>query len=428
VLILVDTLRADHVSAYGYERETTPALDGLARRGLRFERAISQASWTLPSLMSLFTARQPSRVDPNDPAFRRSVALAPREETLAEALRDAGYRTISVATNPYNVNEMFGLMEGFEPRHYETSAPARWVVDRAIEALDRARSEAPEKPFFLYLHLMDAHTPYEPPPPYDAMFAPPGIDPDTAASRVPAGVASVSELREAGFEQRRERAIARYDGAIRFLDAELGRLFDHLSASDLTDRTHVALVSDHGEEFWDHAELGIRLDVHAHGSPGRYGVGHGHTVFRELVHVPLILAGPGVEPGVVEAPVRLLDVAPTLLGLAGIPGGLAAASGSDLLAAGDSGLGSASSETTLGGAPQSSLVTESAQLVRMRDVELFFDTRRPGWPPMRVAPEMQDELRRKLDARQDRMHRVAIERRDLDPTMIESLRALGYIE
>jgi len=423
VLVVVDALRADHVGSYGYERATTPNLDQLASEGLRFERSLSAASWTLPSLMSLFTSRYPPSL-PNDfDAVPRAYALHEDEETLAEQLRKAGYRTLSVTTNPFNVEPIFRLMQGFEERRHELSAPASWVVDQALELI---AEHQPRTPFFLYLHLMDTHTPYAPPPPFDSMFVDEGSEVDARAGK-PAGVSSPSELGSDEFERRRQATLALYDGALRFADAQLGRLLAGLDALDLRRRTVIAVTSDHGESFWDRVPLEFEFGLHAHGSPRRYGVGHGQSVFAELVHVPLILQGPGVPSGVSGRAASGLDLAPTLLALARVPPAERGARGANLLS--ETAGAPAFSETThAAGRTQRSVVGRRHQLVRLGDTEWVFDTQRPGWPEAEAPDEIRRALARELDTHAESADRVRFRDDALDTGTIEELRALGYTE
>jgi arylsulfatase A-like enzyme len=237
-----------------------------------------------------------------------------------------------------------------------------------------------------------------------------------------------AELDTPGFHSRRSDAIALYDGGLRFADAEIGRLLDHLAARGLRDATVVAIASDHGEAFWDHVGLERTLGLHSHGQPRRFGVGHGHTVFRELVSVPLILNGPGIEPGVAPGPVRNLDLAPTLLGIAGVSTDGLGWEGVDLLDRDRVRSMLALSETRLENRPQRSLVTGSHQLVRVDGSKLFFDTTRSGWPRVEVSRRAQADLSRDLDALLSGVPRVRFREAYVDSETLEALRALGYLQ
>jgi arylsulfatase A-like enzyme len=307
VIVSFDTLRADHLSAYGYARETSPEIDRLAAQGVRFARAYAPASWTLPSHVSLFTSQLPSAHGVRDDR----LSLPAEATTLAELLSAAGFQTAGFVSWVY-VGARFGLGQGFDVYRelvdasrleYASgggAARAGAVVDEALRWL----ADAPRtRPFFLFVHLFDPHIDYAPPPPYDQQF---GGDPaaadgsyDFVRNLVPYLGKPVAPLSPAG----RERLVALYDGEIRYADAQLGRLLRALEARG--GECLVIVLSDHGEEFGEH---------------GSYE-GHGWTLYDEVLHVPLVLRLPHGEAAgtVVEAPVTLLDVAPSVLEVLGLP-------------------------------------------------------------------------------------------------------------
>jgi arylsulfatase A-like enzyme len=310
ILIMVDTLRADHLSCYGYERIRTPHVDRLAADGVRFARAYAQASWTRPSVATILTSLHPS----SHGAVHKSDLLGDRVITIAEVLQGHGYRTIGFANNA-NVTAAFNFQQGFDTYHYlapdfffyasESAAqltvynqlrvvrerflsrrkhvehyyqPAEVVTRRALEAIDR---EGPG-PFFLFLHYMDPHDPY---------FAHP-FDGE--------GVARVATPNPAA--ERAAALVALYDGEVAYLDAELGTLFDGLRARGLYDAAMIVLTADHGEEF------------HEHG-----GWWHGQTLYDEQIHVPLIIKRAGARSAgrVATGLATSLDIAPTVLAAVG---------------------------------------------------------------------------------------------------------------
>jgi arylsulfatase A-like enzyme len=297
LILMVDTLRADHLGCYGYERNTSPELDRFAKRSVLFSAHHAQASRTGPSVASLFTSlhvRTHGVVNP----LNQWDGIGVLEEghlTLAEALKRGGFRCGAVVANP-NVYPRFGFSQGFDDyRTVHIHADAGQINERALEWLeDRTGS-----PFFLYLHYMDPHSPYGAPPPLDTRF----VDPDYTGPFTGAHI----ELDEILSGERTADAAdlahlrALYDQDIFFWDQAFGRLISALDTRGLLKHTIVVVVSDHGEEFLEHG-----------------GVLHGYTLYQEQLHVPLILHGPELPPGRVDAVTRNIDLMPTLLDLLGL--------------------------------------------------------------------------------------------------------------
>jgi choline-sulfatase len=278
IVYLVDTLRADHLGAYGYPGNTTPAMDRFVRESVHFRRAYSPSSWTRPSVASVMTGLIPSRHG----AVRRESCLAPDPVTLAEVLHGAGYTTAAFVSNP-NILPVFGFERGFDRfvpvDIHEVVNRADRVNDAVFSFLDEEREDGP---LFLYIHTMDPHWTYSPPAPYEAIFAP-----TDGASATPI---------------RTERG--RYDGEIAFNDRQFRRLLAGLRARNGDRDAIVVLISDHGEEFLDHG--------------GRV---HGKTLFQEQLRVPLAIRLPGRHQAgrVVDAPVRTFDLLPTVCDLLRLP-------------------------------------------------------------------------------------------------------------
>ena len=417
-VIVIDTLRKDHVHAYGYARETTPAIDALAAEGLLFEDAVAQSSWTLPSVMSLMTSRYPAAAV--HAADRQLPRLDEAAMTLAEVLRDAGYETFSVATNSYNF-EMFGLMQGFEARRLQLSAGADWVVDQAIEYLDERDERGEELPLLVYLHFMDVHEPRRPPAPYDSYFG-------AADSEKPA------------MGTRRDHEIALYDGALRFVDAQLDRLVRHVQRSGVERPAIFVVTSDHGEELWDHAELGRRLGMPAYQNKHLYGVGHGHTLFSELVEVPLVISGSGLPRGRVATQVRLVDLAPSVLEVARVDARALSPVGVPLVArwqAGGLDELPALSETQTPFAEHVSLRENGYQYYRVGERKMFFELRDqrllepgPGDGQASGAFARLDTMRHagaRLNAILSGAVRPPCEPMTIEAKLLEQLQALGYM-
>lgn len=346
VLIVIDTLRKDHVSCYGYESKTTPNIDALSRFGLLFENNVAQAPWTAPSIASIFTSSYPSEtgvgvVDmPGGERYLSKSTVTRLDEeavTLAEILKAGGYKTVGVSANLF-FEDAYGLWQGFDEKKYLKNEPADNVVSAAIAMMDKTFSDRNNDgiPFFVYIHFMDVHAPNDPPAPYDNMF--PTIDGrphEKRDSLWDAGedintYSSGEGLETPGFRRYRSHRVALYDGSIAYVDSQVARFVEHLKNKGLMDNTVVVITADHGEEFWDHPAFEKQ---HFPNPRNRYGVGHDHTLFHELLDVPLVITGKGVPAGRVTFSVRNIDVAPTIIGLSGVETGMSSPEGVDLVAA-----------------------------------------------------------------------------------------------
>lgn len=307
VWIVIDAQRADHLGCYGYERDTSPFLDSLAADGIRFTHAISQESYTQASVPSYFTSTYPLQhgVLYDQPTID---VLAPEFLTIAEVLQAAGYATAAFVFNPH-LKERFGFGQGFdlyddnkegwpedEPR-WDAMETAR-KIHRKVEGYLAAH---PARPLFLYLHYRDVHSPYSPPPPFHELFLPTHVAPrpDMLYTKRPGDTTP----RSLGM------AISQYDGEIRYTDTHLRDLIDLLARSGITRENSVIVVTaDHGEEFHD-----------PHPGDPR-GLSHGRTLYNEQLRVPLLMLLPRVEPAerVIDTPVELVDIVPTVLDAVGI--------------------------------------------------------------------------------------------------------------
>jgi arylsulfatase A-like enzyme/tetratricopeptide (TPR) repeat protein len=275
LLVSIDTLRADHVGSYGYRAAATPVIDALAARGLRFEQAETVTPLTLPAHTSLLSGAFPAFHGVRD---NGSFYVSDETTTLAEVLKARGYRTGGFV-GAYVLDHRWGIAQGFDHyyddfdlSHFEMTAgldaaqrPGREVVDHALAWLAQQGSE----PIFAWVHLYDPHSPYMPPEPY--------------RSRFPATI------------------VGAYDGEIAATDAQVGRLVDFLATSGRLENTVIVVVGDHGESLGEHGEQQ-----------------HGFFVYDAAVHIPLIVAGPGVPTRAVPDQVRIVDVMPTILDLVGV--------------------------------------------------------------------------------------------------------------
>jgi arylsulfatase A-like enzyme len=319
LLIVLDTVRAENLSAYGYSRPTTPVLAELAARGVLFSRAVSPAPWTLPAHASLFTGRWPHELStdwmwPLDRTY----------PTLAEEFSSRGYLTAGFCANVHYCSYETGLTRGFA--HYEDysvplrhaladgpldqfirifapppdedrdgkSRPAPIISETFLSWLDRSRDAGTGQPFFAFLNYFDAHRPYTSPEEFHARFSTPGAPytPNLLPRSGPRRPWDANAIR--GSEDA-------YDASIAYLDSEIGQLIGELRQRGLLEQTVIAITSDHGEEFGEHGVIG-----------------HGNSLYRSTLMVPLVIIAPGRAPENrrVDVPVSTRDLPRTLLDLA----------------------------------------------------------------------------------------------------------------
>jgi arylsulfatase A-like enzyme len=308
-LIVVDTLRPDRLSCYGYEAHATPNIDALARRGVRFSRAQSVASWTIPSMGAMMTSRYPTQLGltetpaPEGKRFawqelrdQQNWTLSRGEHTLAEAFRQAGYRTAAFIDQP-GLIAYGGFFQGFDDVYFPISARAitrfepgkleypRWPPflrdafgndEELIVRFEAWLAESGNRKMFVWLHLLTPHWPYDPAPSY-----------------MPNGEAAETD------EQQLEERF--YNGEVRAVDDLIGRIARAIDEHVGLGRSVIVFTSDHGEGLGEHG-------LHD----------HGHSLHAEVIEVPLILSAPSLpDRGAVGLDVRTIDIAPTLLDLVG---------------------------------------------------------------------------------------------------------------
>lgn len=305
ILILVDTLRADHLGTYGYSRPTSPNVDAFAAESLKFADARSQASCTFPSANSILTSRYPS-------AFLGQPAPSPLGipesiRSIAEILAERGFRTAAVSASPVvrntpgRFNPGAGFGRGFETFHEDCIWRNAACVNRA--ALPLIRSDD-SRPFFLYLHYMDPHGPYSPPKNHRRRWAlgrpekkfvrdgNPNPIGDMLYKGAPDPGATPEDL---------QYLMDLYDEEIAFFDTQFAELLKAVRDAGRMEDTILVFVSDHGEDFLEHGHIK-----------------HCRTLFDSSIKTPFFLRLPGVEPRVLDQPVQNLDVVPTLLDYLGI--------------------------------------------------------------------------------------------------------------
>ncbi|HEV2853544.1 MAG TPA: sulfatase [Thermoanaerobaculia bacterium] len=407
LLISIDTLRADALQG-------TPGIEALARDSAVFTRAWSPAPWTLPALASVMTGVSPQV----HLATGLGDRVPDRVTTLAEALRRRGLRTAAIVSSPLLGREV-NLSQGFQEYTVFSSHPA--TPPRLADLASRWLRAHGKGGFFLWVHFYDPHTPWEPPPAYlKGMEPPPGMGPRLTAAehlaiRLGERVPSPAE---------REWMRRLYEAEVRWVDDAVGSLMADLKGSGLYDGTLIVLLSDHGEEFWDHG-----------------GIGHGHTLHGELLRVPFLLKLPGSAPRAVDVPISTASVAATILDLTGtpLPADYPAARSLVPLLRGES-------------LPPEPLLATGLQRIEERQAVLFGDYKLIRWQtsgrqelydlardpgektdlsaslPDRIAEgtRLLDRFEAESDRARKRLGITRRERIPLDPETRERLKALGY--
>jgi arylsulfatase A-like enzyme len=469
IIMLVDTLRADHLGVFGYERDTSPNLDEFTRDAVLFERCISQSSSTPPATVSLLTSLHP-------PTHNHGLVLSVLPagvRMMPDAMGRFGYRTAFISTNPL-VSRSYGfarsvdlyrgahsqasyrtnlyhaviLLKKIEQRVLgpdgvgpvlayrrtwralsnvlhpgEFRDDAAWVHGEFLRWLDRQEEDAP---IFAYLHYMEPHRPWEPDAPFDEMFRQEGYEgpplrhpPRISAAHPPVMKSSALD------DDDLHRIVANYDGEIADWDHHFGIFLEELKKRGLYDSTLIVVVADHGEEFYEHETWG-----------------HGHSLFQEVIHVPLIVKLPGNRHGGVRVAgqVRSVDLLPTLLDVAGLERweGLQGASLMPVIEAGDEHWGGreAYSEINAPGFHGRALLAEGGKVMEVRldrSYWYLFDLAgdpRELEPVAEGAQVEQAALRLRLEEVHEGLAEGAMNSSagELDPEMEQRLRELGYIE
>jgi len=434
VLISIDTLRADHVGTYGYDKPTTPTIDALAAESAVFENAYTTAPWTLPAHVSMFTGLNCVR----HRVYAERDRMDPRTPTLAEKLRERGYATRAITSGGF-VSANYGFAAGFD----------EYYQDQVVLAVNQAEKTGrdavayietnTDRPFFLFLHTYQIHSPYKSPEAFRKMF----LKPDARWT-----VFDVTrELGGRGGVYRpmsgpdRDNVVGLYDAGLRFTDETLVKpVVETLRRLGLYERTMIIVTSDHGEEFYDHG-----------------GWNHSHSVYDELLRVPLIVKMPGGEfrgrryPGIV----RLTDLMPTILEAAGASAETLDLNGSSLRPVlkgketkdreflaelADNVLNCQVPQRLAHNAGRLKVILNQAFSQTQWD---FFDIKPPGFPPVEVYDLARDPREKdNIVSRPPAEARALIEKArkmdlllpkrgaketKVDPAVENQLRALGYI-
>jgi arylsulfatase A-like enzyme len=301
LLITIDTLRADHMGAYGYGRNTSPVMDQLARTGVTFDQAYTYWPKTRGSFVALLTGRRDSQTGYG----KTHPVLLGFNPTLASVLKGAGYRTAAVVDNA-NLARENGYDKGFDSYRETWKEPGlatemdrtRAITSAGIERLTEAGGQASRPPLFLWLHYVNPHAPYSPPPPHDTAFMDAGARGGPALPVVAAFHGGIPKRWAVAGQRRLGYYVAQYDGEIATVDAEVGRVLEALEGAGLAGRTVVMLTSDHGESLGEHD----------------YYFDHGEDVFDPSLRIPLIVRVPGMRAGArTDVLASTLDLVPTVL-------------------------------------------------------------------------------------------------------------------
>jgi len=309
ILIVADALRRDHLSLYNYERDTTPFLKSLAEKAAVFESAITPSPWTYPTVASILTGLYPHNhgavhsQDPRNFDNENPNKLCQDILALPEILENLGVKCCfmsEIATAFISV-----------PGRFKYSSIFYGGTKHHMKKLLKWLGNNENKSTFVYFQLADLHAPISVPKRLRNVFGEIPNIPKLENWRF----LKESEQEGPDFNLYRENRLKLYDSALRFVDEQIGRLFDYLEKTKLLDSCLVIITADHGEEFWEHKDLERKLFFDPRGI---HGAGHGHNLFQEIINVPLICVGPGITPGYRSHYVSLVDIVPTILELCGI--------------------------------------------------------------------------------------------------------------
>ena len=285
ILIVVDTLRTDHVGCYGYHRNITPNIDKLAQEGILFRNAISSAPWTAPSVATMLTSQYPCVLGIRN----HCVVIDSRFPLISEVLKQHGYATHGIVSHAF-LSANLGFAKGYDSydegpasSHGGISSPA--VTYKAVSFLQKKH----EEPFFLFAHYFDPHYNFRLHGEYNYYPSYKGAVRDNHP------ILPLRQIRHSLSKDDIKYLLALYDSEIAFTDAHIGQLLDELKKQGLYEDSIIIITSDHGEEFME-----------------RGWIGHSITLYQELIHVPLIMKLPRCKARIIDSPVGLIDIAPTI--------------------------------------------------------------------------------------------------------------------
>lgn len=308
VFITLDALRPDHLGAYGYKRATSPNIDALAGQGARFTQAISQASWTEPSIVSIV-----SSVYPKHEGFSTGYGIGPDDNSIISVLKKNGYRTYFIGNAKPVLTRTLGGQRGFFDVFYNRymMGPDVALADQLVDTVMTRVPVRSKEPFFLWLYIYDTHSPYEAGKDFPPAFSVDNLHPkmdipinpdDGSLASKHFGIGSIPRFLARDNITDTRFYIARYDGALKFADAQIGRLLKWLRQKSMLNNTLVVIFADHGESLTEH----------------NLYFSHSYSIYDTLIKVPLIMVYPGkIIPGIINQQVQMVDLVPTVLSLLG---------------------------------------------------------------------------------------------------------------
>lgn len=292
ILVVVDCLRADHLRSYGYSRETSPNMDKLSASGVLYKNAFSCAAWTKPAVASIFASLYPNKHN----TISDVGAFPDKILTLAEVLKNSGYTTYYFNGGNPIISGKFNFYQGFDS-FFESERWGAILTDQFTAHV----SGLPDETFFAYIHYMDLHLPYNKNE-YNDSFTGEIENYFLLPHYINRKVIRLATANDRFPDRDKDYMIALYDGQAKYVDSCIKRIISTLKQKKILENTVIIITADHGEEFWDHKNFE-----------------HGHNLYNELIHVPLIIAGRGFKPAVIETQVSIVDLFPTILDLANIP-------------------------------------------------------------------------------------------------------------
>lgn len=408
IIYLADALRADHLGCYGYEKMTSPHIDEFALDGILFENAVSQAGWTQPAVASLFTGLYPS----SHRVTNIKNALNENFTTIAELLKAKGYSTGAFIKNPL-VSQEVGFSQGFDTFRLVKHAEREKLTQLAADWVANAGSS----PFFLYVHALNPHEPYDPPKVFYEKFA---VD---YSGKVNGKVSTLKALKNGKWPEKVtgadiEYLISLYDGEIAHADDAFGRFMDAIKKQGIHQDSLIIFMADHGEEFYDHGSFS-----------------HGQSLYSELTHIPLIIKLPGnLNRGKrVSGIARQIDIIPTIMDIIGSP----AAIGDGQSLSGQL-EGTTRNDSVLGiseqGALRSAVIYNRNKLIKTRGGKFeFYDLRTDPREKNNIfgADEvMEGYLSQVLFNRQIRFQEAAKQEKnvELSKDLKKQMKSLGYLQ